>query len=152
MGTRADFYVGRGETAEWLGSIAFDGYDDGPAGELLLSATSEADFRQKVEQLSRRDDFTAPRDGWPWPWEDSHTTDYAYAWDGQTWASCFGRGWRSLPEIRQYHAACKRWDGDGEEPELWSKSKDCVFPDMTSHARVARGTRSGLLIMMGVSK
>lgn len=25
MGTRADFYVGRGEQAEWLGSIAWDG-------------------------------------------------------------------------------------------------------------------------------
>jgi hypothetical protein len=29
MGTRADFYVGRGETAEYLGSIAWDGYPDG---------------------------------------------------------------------------------------------------------------------------
>ena len=25
MGTRADFYVGRGESAEWLGSVAWDG-------------------------------------------------------------------------------------------------------------------------------
>lgn len=25
MGTRADFYIGRGENAEWLGSIAWDG-------------------------------------------------------------------------------------------------------------------------------
>ena len=26
MGTRADFYVGRGDAAEWIGSIAYDGY------------------------------------------------------------------------------------------------------------------------------
>jgi hypothetical protein len=29
MGTRADFYVGRGGQAEWLGSIAWDGYPSG---------------------------------------------------------------------------------------------------------------------------
>jgi hypothetical protein len=29
MGTRADFYVGRGKDAEWLGSVAFDGYPSG---------------------------------------------------------------------------------------------------------------------------
>jgi hypothetical protein len=34
MGTRADFYVGRGETAEWLGSIAWDG-NPGGAGLAL---------------------------------------------------------------------------------------------------------------------
>lgn len=29
MGTIADFYVGRGPKAEWIGSIAWDGYPDG---------------------------------------------------------------------------------------------------------------------------
>lgn len=28
MGTRADFYVGTGANAEWLGSIAYDGHPD----------------------------------------------------------------------------------------------------------------------------
>jgi len=27
MGTRADFYVGMGKDAEWLGSVAWDGYE-----------------------------------------------------------------------------------------------------------------------------
>ena len=29
MGTRADFYIGKGTDAEWLGSIAWNGYPDG---------------------------------------------------------------------------------------------------------------------------
>jgi hypothetical protein len=29
MGTRADFYIGRGTEAEWLGSVAWDGYPGG---------------------------------------------------------------------------------------------------------------------------
>lgn len=29
MGTRADFYVGKGPNAEWLGSTAMDGYPEG---------------------------------------------------------------------------------------------------------------------------
>ncbi len=29
MGTRADFYTGRGQTAQWLGSIAWGGYPVG---------------------------------------------------------------------------------------------------------------------------
>lgn len=38
MGTRADFYVGRGKDAEWIGSVAFDGYPDGFERDDLFSA------------------------------------------------------------------------------------------------------------------
>ena len=46
MGTRADFYLGEGSAAEWLGSVAWDGYDvteadDGLAHTLRLSPTKE---------------------------------------------------------------------------------------------------------------
>lgn len=48
MGTRADFYVGRGEAAEWLGSIAMDGYPDGhPEG--CMAANTEEKYRTEVE-------------------------------------------------------------------------------------------------------
>jgi hypothetical protein len=79
MGTRADFYVGRGPNAEWIGSIAFDGYPDGitmkteeklpwpegqehidwPEGKHLFDATTEAEFRERVERFFQyRDDAT----------------------------------------------------------------------------------------------
>ena len=31
MGTRADLYIGRGTDAEWIGSVAWDGYPSGLA-------------------------------------------------------------------------------------------------------------------------
>ncbi len=94
MGTRADFYIGRGVGAEWLGSIAWDGYPSGitPA---LKRAKTEEDFRTEFAAfLQYREDATLPSDGWPWPWDDSQTTDYAYAFDaGRVYASCFGGAW-----------------------------------------------------------
>ena len=79
MGTRADFYIGRGEKAEWIGSIAWDGYREGLPDE-LFSVLTEADWRKAVtEFVQNRKDGTLPKQGWPWPWEDSNTTDCAYA-------------------------------------------------------------------------
>lgn len=83
MGTRADFYVGIGEDAEWLGSVAWDGYPDGFEMS-LMEAETEQDYRAWVADLASRDDFTAPGMGWPWPWDDSGTTDYAYFFIGGT--------------------------------------------------------------------
>lgn len=99
MGTRADFYVGRGEKAEWLGSVAYDGYPDGGPEE-LAKAKSLSGFRERVDQLLAREEHaTRPAEGWPWPWEDSQTTDYAYAFEnGQVWVSNYGHAWFKADE------------------------------------------------------
>lgn len=134
MGTRADFYVGRGEQAEWLGSIPWDGYPAG-APSLLIGITDEAAYRKAVEAVLSEDEecSTRPEQGWPWPWEDSRTTDYAYAFDdGCVWWSCFGREWRRGPEL------------EGEYPE--EAPKTAVFPDMSKRKAVTFGPRSGLLV------
>ena len=164
MGTRADFYVGRGAQAEWLGSIAWDGYPDGiaprgeemerltpfsppshknvewPEGQSLFDSTTEAEFRERLTRFFRyRDDVTLPADGWPWPWETSHTTDYAYAFDdGSVWTSCFGRPWvdARLPESSDDN------DDDDNEPE----GERPIFPDMTDRQNVTFGKRSGVMI------
>lgn len=80
MGTRADFYVVSGKEAEWIGSIAWDGYEWAEDKESALAkASTEAEFREEVRTiLAGRDDATFPKMGWPWPWNDSGTTDYAY--------------------------------------------------------------------------
>jgi hypothetical protein len=80
MGTRADFYVGVGDKAEWLGSVAWDGYEwDEDEDCELMKATTEQQFRDALSKILKgRDDATFPEDGWPWPWNDSTTTDYAY--------------------------------------------------------------------------
>ncbi len=48
MGTRADFYVGLGEQAEWLGSVAWDG---NPDNDVAAINQLEA-FINQVEALS----------------------------------------------------------------------------------------------------
>lgn len=104
MGTRADFYVGTGPSSEWLGSITWDGYPDGWPKKAIGSKTEE-EFRASVEELLADDECTStrPSDGWPWPWEDSRTTDYAYAWcsDGCVRLSSFGRRWETPSEHKE---------------------------------------------------
>jgi hypothetical protein len=93
MGTRADFYIGTGPNAVWLGSTSYDGYPDG-WGKGPLAASSEDEFRAAVEHmLTHAELATRPTEGWPWPWPDSRITDYAYAWDPTNGAmvSVFGR-------------------------------------------------------------
>lgn len=130
MGTRADFYIGTGKDAEWLGSIAFDGYRinemtreqaeknvDCMLCWHIKNALTEAGFRASVSGLLREnDDATKPEQGWPWPWDDSNTTDYAYAFvDG----------------------ACKTFTEAAE------------WPDMSARKNVTFGPRSGVILIQG---
>lgn len=148
MGTRADFYVGRGKDAEWLGSIAWDGYpagltpdshnatkkEDIPNTPVLIAKT-EGEYRFAVNTLlASREDATRPEQGWPWPWNNSATTDYAYAFDdGQVWGTQFGKGW--WPAIA--------------EPKEHDDEANVEFPDMSSRKATTLGPRSGLLVFQG---
>jgi hypothetical protein len=147
MGTRADFYIGRGTEAEWLGSIAWDGYPEGitpngtnawPDGQHLFDAQTEIEFRERLAQFfAGRDDVTLPADGWPWPWTNSQTTDYAYAFDnGEVYASCFGCEWYD-PQ-REYSE---------EEFEAFGR-KQAVFPEFSKDTMARPGsTRSGIIVI-----
>lgn len=129
MGTRADFYIGRGVNAEWIGSIAWDGYPSG-VHATIRESTTEQEFRDAVSvHMSKRDDWTNPDQGWPWPWTTSHTTDYAYAFDdGCVWTSRFGDRWFNAKSDA-------------------SDERDVVFPDMTDRQNVDFGKRSGTIIV-----
>lgn len=160
MGTRADFYVGRGERAEWLGSIAWDGYPSGitittgevervapgiafklgaefPEGKHLFDASTEPEFRERLSEFFKhRDDVTLPDMGWPWPWDDSRTTDYAYAFDGDAvWVSSFGNSWLD-----------PRKNNEDKEPDNAPKQ---VFPYMGARKNLTMGRRSGLIVVTG---
>ncbi len=125
MGTRADFYVGKGKKAEWIGSIAWDGYKDGIA-KSVLKATTAASFRKAVTKFfNGRDDVSLPKDGWPWPWDDSNTTDCSYwFFDGKVWED-FDDCYRDVNE----------------------KQTQIQYPDMSKKKKVAKGKRSGLIVI-----
>lgn len=155
MGTRADYYIGRGEAAEWLGSSGYDGYPSGQDSSLLTASTEEA-YRSAVEDRIGEDDGTHPDQGWPWPWPSSHTTDYAYMFeDGDVWVSCFGHEWIRYSEWIEWSAAESAWEewsenddgGPGPEKprELYDKAAE--VPDMSSRKSVAFGKRSGVIVV-----
>lgn len=156
MGTRCDFYAGRGESAEWLGSVGYDGYPDGLGIPEILTADSEKVFRDLVAcRLRARDDGTVPEQGWPWPWPNSRLTDWAYCWhDGEVWASNFGGPW-FRPQRGEEEPKHPNDDGaesvynlpDGEYDPC-ADGRRVEFPDMTARMRVAfPGTnRSGLMV------
>lgn len=137
MGTRADFYVGKGKDAEWLGSVAWDGYPGGLPQELFKITDPEKWYQAIHDLLTSREDGTLPKDGWPWHWEDSQTTDYAYTFTydskkgiGKVWACCFGYAW---------------FDPLEEEPEH-DGPKTVEFPNMKDRQDVTFGKRSGVMI------
>jgi len=132
MGTRADFYIGDGPDMEWLGSISWDGYPDGIPIDVMRS-TSVAVYQANVERMfAERDDVRRPAEGWPWPWDDSQTTDYAYSLrDGAVYASHFGYAW---------------FLATGEEPEDEGEGKVVTFPDMTARKNVRMDHSSGLIV------
>ena len=137
MGTRADFYVGRGPNAEWLGSIAWDGYPDG-IDDSVLKAASEGAYRAAVTTfLADREDASLPSDGWPWPWDDSGTTDYAYAFENcAVVASCFGARWHDPNAERT------------EEEEDADDKFPATFPNMSDRKRrPIFGKHSGVIVV-----
>ena len=142
MGTRADFYVGRGLEAEWIGSYPWDGHPEG-IGADVLNAKSEQSYRSAVADLLTDDRATLPEQGWPWPWDDSRTTDFAYAFDSdKVWASGYGSPWFD-PLISR----ARDEDGDPVDPP----GPLATFPDMSERKAVTYGERSGL-IMISIPK
>jgi hypothetical protein len=148
MGTRADFYIGKDDKAEWLGSIAWDGNRDAMPDE-LMQAHSEVGFRQALEDFfaADRDDVTLPPMGWPWPWVTSATTDCAYFFfDGRVWDV---RGDANRMDV---YVPCDEPEPEEDTPEgnAWLQNRDPVhYPDMSKLQSVTLGKRSGLIVIRG---
>jgi len=135
MGTRADFYIGNNEQEpmRWLGSIGWDG-DDIP--DSIRKATKCKEYEKAVmEFLKGRDDATLPEEGWPWPWDNSKTTDCSYSFFfAQTFQSSYGGAW-----IR----ATEKFPSDAEYEKM--KTNLPKFLDMKSKKKVQYGKKSGLI-------
>lgn len=131
MGTRADFYAGKGENMVYMGSIAYDGMPDSIDHEFLNAKTFYNYILLLDEFLSKRSDATFAKDGWPWPWDDSNTTDYAYTMDkGQVWVTSFGDRWIPVKYLL-------------DEP--------AEFPDMSDKKNLAPigSEQSGIILITG---
>lgn len=153
MGTRADYYLGRGPDAVWLGSISWDGYPAGifahkPGFISLDLISDDLSWSTAVETfLNGRDDSTMPEQGWPWPWEDSCTTDYAYAYDeGKIWGCSFGHEWFEL-DMEKTNGGEPLEDDEAEDYVYVPQPKTAVFPNMKDRQNVRLDGGSGLIII-----
>lgn len=156
MGTRADFYIKQEKNKkkmEWCGSIALDGYEiDG-----VEEAKTETEFRNKLKIfLDDRDDSTYPKDGWPWPWNNSKLTDETWVFitnkkgEGKVWRCYEKEGNHEDIKTPLIFAPFDEQPEYNEEKDEYSTvklSKKIYMPDMKKHQNVAMDKRSGLLII-----
>lgn len=174
MGTRADFYIAHDKTnLEWLGSIAWDGYEIGDIGE----ADTQQDFQARVSSLlASRDDATLPERRFPWPWRDSRLTDCCYVWvDGIGVVQRMGDDYPSgddddykpddgkcdayvshkkLAELLR-EADCEGdvyhplWDEENGFTEVAKVDTHYLYPDMKSNSNIRMDKGSGIILIGG---
>lgn len=139
MGTRADFFIGIGPDAEWIGSTSYDGHP-GSWGAAALAARTENEFRAAVEKMLSTPEalVTRPAEGWPWPWPDFRTSDYAYAWDpARGPVASSGRAWVTPAQLA----------ADPDSLYTGERLRDDEVPDMR---KVPKGDvigKSGLILL-----
>jgi len=87
--TKADFYVGTGLNARWIGSIRIDGYPDGAIPAEIFLQVNKIMFEEMVLDFLRKKKqerwaaIADEGDPWPWLWIDSQITDYTYMFDNK---------------------------------------------------------------------
>jgi len=147
MGTRADFFVqikpGTMRVKDWRGSLAWDAYplgiehaEVGVPGFLAIQTTRE--FLEAINLVfAKRDDFTHPDMGYPWPWADALLTDFAYVFNEPEHRVDVYRFGRLIPPDHVRDEPFYEVEGE----------KATLFPDMTSKQKVTIGKRSGLIIV-----
>lgn len=85
MGTRCDFYLGRGLQAKYLGSVGHDAFADEMA-VVFADITTEEQFTERLKEVFSQYGEIAAHHGWPWPWPSSVLTDTVVAFDeGRAW-------------------------------------------------------------------
>ncbi|MEO1208843.1 MAG: hypothetical protein AAFX78_04795 [Cyanobacteria bacterium J06638_20] len=95
----------------------------------LVGVETQGRYREVVEEiLSSVSHSTTPDQGWPWPWDDSSVTDYAYCWDGS----------------RVVIASDDELEED-DEPEPFPRIP-FMLPNQSHRRNVALDERSGLVI------
>ena len=191
MGTRADFWVrDKLHKMTWIGSIAYDGYPEGIEDNILKSKTAPAFTKNVHTFMTARMkpcntckgtgndptgkhsicidcpamDATFTHEGWPWPWETSETTDYAYIFDMElkkVLISGYGGTTYTINESKRFNKIIERLEKDAEDdedieiPEFDEMVRDkgrhkrnIIFPDMKIvKENIFRKNKSGIMVL-----
>lgn len=91
---KADFYVGMGPSAEWLGSVSRCGEIWAISNALLLQVNQTMYEEAVIEYIKFCEGVVANHVcEWPWDWMDSRMTDYSYTFipeQNKVFMSMFG--------------------------------------------------------------
>lgn len=104
ISAHADFYVGQGKQAEWLGSIANYGHPQ-YLPPCIKDTRYEDIYRLGVRRHLdiRPSGVQASTEPWPWPWANSSRTDFTYTFsEGILYVSYFGSRWRVASEVDKH--------------------------------------------------
>lgn len=116
-GAGADFYLGQGKGAGWIGSINCDGYPWDPGvPRYLLEAGTETEYRDAVVRFLKQREkdeegayvqvtdvrIKARDDSWPWPYTDSGDTEFSYTFfAGAVQCSRYGERWVEAVRVEE---------------------------------------------------
>ncbi|VVJ22699.1 Uncharacterised protein [Amycolatopsis camponoti] len=94
MSSYTDFYLGRGEKADWIGSLRGECYPENflvvAPLRMALTATDARTFRAAVTntlncwEAEHLGQAYHRELGWPWPWYSSHTSSWIITFDSDT--------------------------------------------------------------------
>ncbi|UUV28588.1 hypothetical protein NQK81_27835 [Amycolatopsis roodepoortensis] len=97
--TTHDFYLGRGQDADWLGSVRLGTRNDRWLDE-ITRARSAGGFITLVAlflrtaRIHEAGEVALGNREWPWPWPTSHGTDFTHAFDTDAvWTARRGDRW-----------------------------------------------------------
>jgi len=121
--TRADFYVGTGPNAIYVGSVMDKG--DNIPNSIKRARTPEK-YQQAVTKFIKKNSGVTV---WTWSWNSSLFTDYAYWLDnGKLYVTKFGIGYRVIEQKRGRPAAFDRnWDVPMFPPTLLVQEEPEVY-------------------------
>lgn len=79
MSSKADFYIGMGPSAEWLGSVHRCGELWALSTNILIQSSRVMYEELVTEYIELCKGIVAEHVcQWPWPWDDSRMTEYTY--------------------------------------------------------------------------
>lgn len=82
MPSKADFYTGIGDDAEWIGSVMINGSPWHVPLEILIQVNKSTYEEAAIDFIAFLNGYLHDRgEKWPHPWCDSRMTDYSYLFD-----------------------------------------------------------------------
>ena len=131
MGTKADFYTKDGDVLIWQGSIEWEGAENHIPDSVIQSSCNEEFLINLETYFKKKRDAIPSNKGWPWNWDSSKYTDYAYVMvpeRGAVYISRHNSPCYTIYDYRNYMKRRKSAREEGKSIEDFFSFVDKVSP------------------------